>query len=660
MNPLLRHIPITLLLSMMAAAPLRAQQPPEHVNAYVFGVRAEQAEADGKLDEALNLYAESLRLYRETAAAHPEWNPTVVQYRITTTANQLDRLQRAVAAEAEKQREAERAAVLAEQEKAVAEARAVWMEEKKGLDTRIAELDAERLRLLEAGRAVETALREARATVEELETTVATREKRIKRLEEARDEQRDETKALAASMAERDQQIAELTARLTDLPPPLITEEELAALRDTLVQRDTELAEVNARLAGLQGEVDTLAEATVAAEQRLADAQAAAAAAMDERQSALDEVRTRLTTSEEEVARLRGVLAEAPAPLITEEALRQLEADLATRAGEAEASAARVVELEASLAGLQQTLQQLQQEHLDAMAEAAADAGKQIKRAEDKLKDTREDLNALRAEKKALASDHAEREAQHTALQDQLASQAAELATAVSGRDALGQQVETLAAELAAARASLANQPAPLITPDELDALKSESSRREAALADATARLEGMQADATRQQATVAALEQELSTARAELASARSDLGKYADCAAMYARFEKAEVENIIYRDAIVALSNRIQSLTALSSDTSDDLSGERRKWDTERRRLTDQIAALKETVDLNQTELDKIRDLRATVRALEKENRSLARRAKGADGETESVRLLEERIAELESEIESLRRTQP
>jgi chromosome segregation ATPase len=659
MNPLIRHIPVVLLLSVFAVAPLRAQQPPEHVNAYVFGVRAEQAEADGKLDEALNLYAESLRLYRETAAAHPEWNPTVVQYRITTTANQLDRVQRAVAAEVEKQREAERAAVLAEQEKAVAEARAVWLEEKKGLDARIAELDAEQTRLLEAGRAVEAALRDARATVEELEKTVETREKRIKRLEETRDEQRDEAKAIATALAERDQQIAALTAQLADLPPPLITEEELVALRASVVQRDTELADVNARLAALQGEVESLSEATVAAEQRLADAQMAASAAMAERQGALDEARALLTASEEEMARLRVALAETPAPLITEEALRQLEADLSARTSEAKSSAARISELEAALAGLQQTLQQ-QEEHLDAMTKAAADAEKKVKRTEAKLKDAREEANTLRADKEALAAETAGHDAKRLALEDQLAALSAERASAVSDREALAQQVETLSVELAAAREAMASQPAPLITPDELDGLRAELTRQETALAEASTQLDARQAAEETLRATIAAMELELAKVRSELESARNDLQRFAECATMYARFEKAEVENIIYRDAIVALSNRIQSLTAQSSGANQDLSGERKAWETERRRMSDQIAALKETVDLNQVELDKVRDLRATVRALEKENRSLARRAKGADGESDAVRLLEQRIAELEAEVESLRSNQP
>lgn len=659
MSLMFRPIPI-ILLAAAAFAPLRAQQPPEHVNAYVFGVRAEQAEAEGKLDEALNLYAESLRLYQETAAAHPEWNPTVVQYRITTTANQLDRLQRALAAEAEKQREAERAAILAEQEKAVAEARAVWMQEKGALDTRIAELDAERIRLLEAGRAVESALREARVTVEELEKTVATREKRIKRLEEARDEQRDEAKELATAMAERDQQIAALTARLAELPPPLITEEDLAGLRATLVQRDADLAEVNARLAALQGEVDTLSEATVAAEQRLADAQASAATALEERQAALEEARARLTASEEEIARLRTALSETPAPLITEDALRQLEADLSSRAGEAAASAARVTELEAALAEAQQALQRQQEDHADALAKAGSDAEKKLQRVEGKLKDAREEVDALRTAIEARTVADTEREAQLAALKGDHETQAAELAAALSARDALAEQVDSLTAELGSAREALEQQPAPLITADELAALREELTRRETALAEATARLDGLQAGEQQRQAAMAALEQELAAARSELSSAHDDLRKYADCAAMYARFEKAEVENIIYRDAIVALSNRIQSLTAASGDANRDLGGDMKKWEAERRRMTDQIAALKETVDLNQAELDKARDLRATVRALERENRSLARRAKGAEGETEAVRVLEQRIAELEAEVESSRPVKP
>ncbi len=659
MNVATRYLLAFVLLGTIVVRSLHAQQPPEHVNAYVFSVRAEQAEADGRLDEALNLYTESLRLYQETATTHPEWNPTVVQYRITTTANQVDRLQRTLTAEAEKQREAERAAILAEQERAVADARSVWLMEKSALETRIAELDAERVRLLEAGRAVEAALNEARGGSEELEKTITAREKRIKRLEEARDEIRDEAKALAATVAERDQSIAELTRQLATIPPPPISAEELAVLQETMAQRDQELTGLQARLGHLQTEVDTLAEAAVAADQRLADAEAASAAALLGKQEAIDGMQAQLAARDEEITRLRSALETLPAPLITEDGLRQLEADLAARSAEAASSLARVADLEEQLAGLRQNLQDLEQAQTIAMEKAQAAAAKKLTRAEEKLNATREEADGLRRSLDEQARTGAERSAELTELAAERDALSETLATAVAERDALVQQSEALAAELREARDAMDRQPAPLITPGELAALRDELGRREAALADLSAQLASRQTDDTERQAAITRLEEQLATFREERDTARANLAKYADCAAMYARFEKAEVENIIYRDAIVSLSNRIQSLTAQSSGTNE-RSGDAAKWDAERRRMIDQIAALKETVDLNQAEIDKIRDLRATVRALEKENRLLARRAKGPDLESESIRSLEARIAELEAEIESLRRITP
>ncbi|HMO04210.1 MAG TPA: hypothetical protein PKC67_02025 [Kiritimatiellia bacterium] len=651
---------VFVLLVGATARSLHAQQPPEHVNAYVFSVRAEQAEADGRLDEALNLYAESLRLYQETATAHPDWNPTVVQYRITTTANQVDRLQRARAAEAEKQREAEQAAILAEQEKAVAEARTVWLAEKAALESRITELDAERVRLQEAGRAVEAALKEARGGTEELEKIIAAREKRIKRLEEARDELRDETKGLAATVAERDQAIAELTERLATLPPPPISAEELAILHETVARREQELATLQGRLGDLQAEVDSLAEAAVVADQRRADSEADHAAALQAKQEAFDVLQAQLAARDEELDRLRRELAAAPAPLITEDGLRQLEADLVAQSAESATHLARLAEIEAELAGLRKTLQDREQAHVVAMEKAEASAAKRLARVEEKLKTAREEADGLRRSLDERTGTDAERSAALTELSAQRVALADELAIAVSTRDAFSRQAETLAAELGEARDALARQPAPLITPGELAALRDEFGRRETELADLAARLASCQAADAERQASITQLETQLATARQERDTAHANLTKYADCAAMYARFEKAEVENIIYRDAIVSLSNRIQSLTAQSSGMNTGLAVDARKWDVERRKLMDQIAALKETVDLNQAEIDKVRDLRATVRSLEKENRSLARRAKGPDSEAEAVLTLESRIAELEVEVESLRRIKP
>jgi dynactin complex subunit len=78
---------------------VHGQTPPEHIEAYVESIKAEQAEKQGDLKAALLLYENSLHQYQHVSSRYPQWRPDIVKYRITWTANQVERLKRELVAE---------------------------------------------------------------------------------------------------------------------------------------------------------------------------------------------------------------------------------------------------------------------------------------------------------------------------------------------------------------------------------------------------------------------------------------------------------------------------------------------------------------------------------------------------------------------------------
>ncbi|HMP97271.1 MAG TPA: hypothetical protein PKA51_10145 [Kiritimatiellia bacterium] len=71
-----------------------AQTPPEHMEAYVLLIKAEQEEQAGREVEALGLYRQAAERYQEVARQYPHWQPDVVRYRLAHTQNQITRLER--------------------------------------------------------------------------------------------------------------------------------------------------------------------------------------------------------------------------------------------------------------------------------------------------------------------------------------------------------------------------------------------------------------------------------------------------------------------------------------------------------------------------------------------------------------------------------------
>jgi len=449
-----------------------AQQPSEFVNAYVYGVRAEQAESAGQLNEALEMFSESLRIYQEAAKLHPDWKPSVVQYRITTTANHMERIKRLVEVEHKKKMAESEAAIKGQLDQAIAGARSEWLKEKENLDVRIAELMAERTSMQEVIRSGQAELKKNQELLAELEKVIAAGGKRIDDLEKKRDDAKAKVNELQADVAAKEQRIASLQAEITNQPPPLISSEELETLRRDLAASTSTVAELTASVSALTENVDSLTE--------------------------------KLKTVTEQRAKL-------------------------------------------------------QSEKKDADASHEAEVG-ELKRA---------GLDLI----------------QQMAVKDQMITELQD---------------------------RLTNQPPPLITSEELLVLQ--------------ARVHDLQQDSEQKAIRQQALEQELSAATNALEAAKRTPVNTDEPETSLAEFEKSQVENIVFRDTIHALSNQLAVLSARVVSASDELAREQKNWNTERSQLNDRVKALLETVDLNQEEIGRVRDLKATVKRLEKENSRLAK----------------------------------
>ena len=76
----------------MAQGGSAAQSPA--TQAYILVVRADQARDTGDLEGALKFYQTALQQYRDLSRLDPDWNPEIVQYRITQCANEIKAIQK--------------------------------------------------------------------------------------------------------------------------------------------------------------------------------------------------------------------------------------------------------------------------------------------------------------------------------------------------------------------------------------------------------------------------------------------------------------------------------------------------------------------------------------------------------------------------------------
>ncbi len=493
---------------LLLSLPARAEQPSEHIQAYVFGLRAEQAEAAGKLEEALKLYSESLRYYQETARANPDWNTTAVLYRINTTGNEIERIKQRITTEAGKRTAQTVATHQQEIDQLVAEAKAVWTQEQQQLVGRIAELQT---------------------TLDE-------------EIKAAGDKQIVLDKALARETESR--------TRLT-------------AVEQELEQATSALASAGQRVEELEGALAKNAQALAAAGRQALD--------LADRDAAIQ----RLGSENEELKKL----------------VDQLQSALRDRQAEID----RLTKIAAEIG------------KVDKLKDERDELKKEIKELSRQLK---EDSERLAAGEKANAD--LERRLEAAQKEAAVARQSVETARKESG-NAL-QEVEVLNKALEAGR-------------KELDS----SRQAEARVAD------------------------ELAAALKEIERIKREPVGDAAFREREARFERAEVENIVFREVMATLSNRLQQLSAQNANASDRLALEQKKWNAERVRLVEKIDALKETVDINRADVEKNKELRSMIKDLEKENQRLSKRPAAANPSPDDAGRWQERIAELEAQIESL-----
>jgi chromosome segregation ATPase len=560
MNKLhLRILLLWLFATAFAPAPAVAQQPTEFINAYVFGIRAEQAESAGRLIDALGLWEESLQMYQESLRLHPDWTPSVVNYRITTTANQIERVKGLVAEENKRKQAEAAAAIQAQIDQAVEKAQAIWQEEKNALDQRFAALVAEHAAMLESNRVFESELKGNRELIAELESTIATREKRIQRLEEGRDDAKEQTMALRADMAAKDEQIALLKEQLTNVPPPIISAEDLETLRNELSARTAEAAEQHVAAAEMLEKMNKLADQVSQLQTEKQDALVSHEEKVRSLEQAGIDLQQQMALKDEAIADLQHQLANQPAPIISAEDLETLRNELTTRMSEAADQQLTISSMLEKMNNLSDQVSQLQKEKQGAVA---------------------------KHEKKVKKLEQASVE--------------------------MEQQLELNEETIADLQRHIANQPPPVMTAEEILALQ--------------ASIEAMQQELDQQEARRQALEKELAAANLALEAAQREpvVGDQSDVPS--ADYEKTKVENIVFRDAIQSMSNQIAVLSKQVSFAADQLAREQDNWNNEQARLNERMNALMETVDLNQAEISKVKDLRATIKQLEKENRQLTK----------------------------------
>jgi len=282
------------IAALTGAHSTQAQVPPEQVEAYVLVIKAEQAEKDGDVKTAQELYTSALKTYRQVGRENPKWRPDLVQYRIAHCLNQIERLGRElekVAAPeelpADKTEKAELDTIAAE--------RVEMMAKSEALEIRINELetartnDQEKIRSLE--KAVEAAreasvdqdglkkiretnkvlvkekqqlektIREIKAAAENLETAYG---QDIKQKKESLDRVE---QVLASVRAEKEQ----LELQITELKGRIIPEKQLLAAQAEQKNVTAENEALKQAVSGQEATIKQLQEKLTLAEQRGVD-----------------------------------------------------------------------------------------------------------------------------------------------------------------------------------------------------------------------------------------------------------------------------------------------------------------------------------------------------------------------------------------------------
>ncbi|HMP89507.1 MAG TPA: hypothetical protein PJ991_04865 [Kiritimatiellia bacterium] len=266
--------------------------PPEHVEAYVMIVKAEQAEQVGDPASAFQYYGKALELYRIVASDYPEWQPAVVRSRVTACRNHLDRLRKLLLTDTQSEvAPADNGAMLSA-ELIVAE-RAAWNEEKAVFEQAIEDLEEERVSLIESNRMLHAGIADLEGKIRNIERREKVRDQqsadRVKKATESLESLQRELDALKSDRAKLQEQLLDKAALEPILAEvgrvnKLLEEERLAmfagmeAMSNQIAllnrQLEDERKEVISATGAMNGELERLREETRALKQTIDSHQA--------------------------------------------------------------------------------------------------------------------------------------------------------------------------------------------------------------------------------------------------------------------------------------------------------------------------------------------------------------------------------------------------
>jgi chromosome segregation ATPase len=322
-------------LVLVAAPALRAADPapPEHLDAYVQVVQADQARDRGDFKAAVRAYRDALTLYAKLAREKPEWNPESVRFRMTYCAGEIEKVLRQTGKTEEQ--------ILSEPDISaggeLAAARAMYLSLLKEHETlkeqfqtmktehaaarqMLGDSDASMRRMGDEKRAMEAEVQAAR------EAGVATLRQSSNRIDELTADvghlEAELVKALdSARLATEAQQKTEMERRKAQQdaeslraeaakprPADMTKDRDLAALREKLAAADRDAAALREKLSA--ADRDLAAGQTARAElQRRLEARPVADDGMARQ---LDELREQLRKAGEEAVALRAATAAVP------------------------------------------------------------------------------------------------------------------------------------------------------------------------------------------------------------------------------------------------------------------------------------------------------------------------------------------------------------
>jgi len=92
LNSRMRNLTAALLIALPTTTVFAGETPAALIDANVLVIKAEQAEKQGNISEAVAFYEQSVTRFIDVTRSHPQWKPELVRYRIAQSENQAARL----------------------------------------------------------------------------------------------------------------------------------------------------------------------------------------------------------------------------------------------------------------------------------------------------------------------------------------------------------------------------------------------------------------------------------------------------------------------------------------------------------------------------------------------------------------------------------------